>query len=326
MNLALTFPAALLLLGAIPAYLWVVRRTDRGMPLPRSATMVGGDRVSGAIGKLPVLLRSLALAALVLAIAGPTSAGAVVEERREGIPIVLAIDISSSMLAQDFRPRDRIEVAKGTIARFVQQREGDPIGLVAFAGEALTLVPTTTHRPVLLSAIEALRIGLLEDGTAIGDGLATSLNRLRHVEADGGVVVLLSDGENNRGMVDPLAAADAAAALGIRVFTVGVGSDGVAPVPVGSAPAGFRYAELPVGLDEELLREIAARTGGAYFRAMDPDALERIYEEIDRLVPSVVETTRHVESTRWAALLLVAAGFFLIGEWGIRGSRWGALP
>ena len=230
------------------------------------------------------------------------------------------------MLAQDFLPRDRLEVAKTTLARFVESREGDPMGLVGFAAEALTLVPTTTHLPFLLTALDALQVGLLEDGTAIGDGLAAAVNRLRQAEPGSAVIVLLSDGENNRGTVDPLAAADAAAVLGIQVFTVGVGSDGVARVPVGSAPEGFRYAEIQVGLDEELLREIAGRTGGAYFRATDSAALEQIYAEIDRLVPSVVEVTRTVEQTEWSALLLLIGGMLLVLEWAARSSRWGAVP
>jgi Ca-activated chloride channel family protein len=230
------------------------------------------------------------------------------------------------MLAQDFLPRDRLEVAKATIGRFIESRASDPVGLVGFAGEALTLVPPTTHRPVLLNALESLRVGLLEDGTAIGDGLAAAINRLRGGNRESAVVVLLSDGENNQGTVDPLAAAEAAATLGIQVYTVGVGSEGVARVPVGSAPTGFQYAELPVGLDEELLGEIAERTGGEYFRATDPAALERIYAEIDRLVPTTVETTRHVERTHWAGLLLILASVLLVAEWALRGSRWGVLP
>ncbi|HUE95626.1 MAG TPA: VWA domain-containing protein [Longimicrobiaceae bacterium] len=326
MTLEWALPQALPLLLVVPLYLLVARSRRVSMPLPRVTNIREAGHATKFIGHFPAAARAAALIALVLAIAGPSSAGAVIEERREGIPIVLAIDISSSMLAQDFLPRDRLEVAKATIARFVESRAADPIGVVAFAGEALTLVPTTMHRPVLLSALESLRVGLLEDGTAIGDGLAIGVNRLRRDEVGSSVIVLLSDGENNRGAIDPLAAADAAAALGVQVFTVGVGSEGVARVPIGSAPAGFRYAELPVGLDEDLLREIATRTGGAYFRATDPAALDRIYGEIDRLVPSVVETTRHVERTEWAAFLLILAGVLVAGEWAVRGSRWGAIP
>ncbi len=326
MSLFFSFPAALVLLLLIPLAIILARRSVRALPLPRTgAFRVRGLSPTAVFATMPDVFRVVSLAAIVLAIAGPTTAGAVVEERSEGVPIVLAVDISSSMLAQDFLPRDRLEVAKATMSRFVESRPNDPVALVAFAAEALTLVPATTHRGVLLSALESLQVGLLEDGTAIGDGLATSINRLRLPDATG-VVVLLSDGESNRGTVDALSAADAAAALGVRVYTVGVGSEGVAPVPIGSAPAGFQYAELPVGLDEELLGEIAERTGGTYFRATDPEALARIYAEIDRLVPSIVETTRFSESTEWAGVLLVIAAAALIAEWFTRGSRWGVIP
>jgi len=326
MNLTFATPEALLLLVAVPLYLWLVRKGVQRLPFPRAEELSENRRGDRWLAAVPDTLRVLALAALVLAIAGPASAGSVVEERGEGVPIVLAIDVSSSMLAQDFRPRDRLDVAKSTIATFVAGRPNDPIGLVAFAADALTLVPTTTNRIVILSSLESLQVGMLEDGTAVGDGLATSINRLRVPDRTDGVVVLLSDGESNRGTIDALSAADAARALGIRVFTVGVGSDGVAPVPIGSAPAGFEYAELPVGLDEELLREIATRTGGEYFRATDADALARIYGEIDRLVPSVVETTTYARMTEWAAVLLILAGLGLASEWAIRASRWGVLP
>ena len=329
MSIGWAFPAALLLLLTLPLYL-VLARAARPLPMPRAAATAAGGSAASATARLraaiPSALRVLCHAALVLAIAGPTTAGAIIEETSEGVPIVLAIDVSSSMLAQDFQPRDRLAVAKATIARFVESREADPIGVVAFAAEALTLVPATTHHGLVIGALESLQVGLLEDGTAIGDGLATAVNRLRNLEGEGGVVVLLSDGESNRGTIDPLVAADAAAALGVQVFTVGIGSEGVARVPVAQAPAGFRYAELAVGLDEELLREIADRTGGAYFRATDPAALERIYDEIDQRVPSIVETTRHVQARQWSGLLLLIAAGLLAGEWGMRGSRWGALP
>lgn len=319
------YPWAFLLLFGLPIHLLLGRRRGAAMPLPRAGSADESHRTPFP-ALIPTALRLLCLAALILAIAGPSTAGAVVEERSEGIPIILAVDISSSMLAQDFLPRDRLEVAKTTIGRFVESREGDPIGLVAFAAEALTLVPATTHRPLLLTSLESLQVGLLEDGTAIGDGLAAAVNRLRQAEPGSAVIVLLSDGESNRGTIDPLAAADAAATRGIQVYTVGVGSDGVARVPVAAAPAGFRYAEIEVGLDEELLREIARRTGGAYFRATDATALEQIYSEIDRLVPSVVDVTRTVERTEWSALLLLLAGGLLVLEWVARSSRWEPLP
>ena len=319
------FPWALIFLLGVPIHLLMGRRRGAPVPVPR-AGFLAAMHSAGIVARAPDLFRALCLVAVVLAIAGPSTQGAVIEERREGNPIVLAIDISSSMLAQDFAPRDRLEVAKSTIARFIDSREGDPIGLVGFAAEALTLVPTTIHRPLLMTALESLQVGLLEDGTAIGDGLATAVNRLRQAERGSAVIILLSDGESNRGTIDPLAAADAAARLGIQVFTVGVGSEGLARVPVAPAPAGFRYVELQVGLDEELLRDIADRTGGAYFRATDPAALERIYGEIDRLVPTVVEVNRRVERTEWSAVLIMLAGTLLVLEWVVRGSRWGTVP
>lgn len=326
MNIEFTHPLALLLLLALPTYYLLTRRGERGIPLPRAGQLRDAGAGAAVLAWLPSGVRLLAMTALVLAIAGPSTAGAVVEERREGIPIILAVDVSSSMLAQDFRPRDRLEVAKATISRFIDGREADPIGLVAFAGEALTLVPATTHRAVLLAAVASLRVGLLDDGTAIGDGLATAVNRLRPFERGSGVIVLLSDGENNRGTIDPLAAADAASAHGVQVFTIGVGSEGVAPVPVEASADGFQYAELQVGLDEEMLRAVAARTDGAYFRATDPQTLERIYAEIDRMVPSIVETTLRVETIDWTLAMLLAGAVLLLLEWGIRGSRFGALP
>jgi Ca-activated chloride channel homolog len=325
MSLTWARPLALLLLLLIPLYPLLARRRSHSMPLPRSSALRQSGYGSRLIRILPGTLRTLVLIALVLALAGPSTAGAVVEERSEGIPIVIAVDVSSSMLAQDFRPRDRLTVAKSTIASFTENRPGDPIGLVAFAAEALTLVPATTNRPVLQAAIESLQIGLLEDGTAIGDGLAAAVNRLRHFDGEG-VIILLSDGESNRGTVDALDAARAAATLGLSVYTIGVGSESVAPVPVGGGPAGYRYAELPVGLDEDLLMEVASLTGGRYFRATEAAALERIYQEIDQLVPSVVETTRHVEQTSWVAPLLLLGGLLLISEWSVRGSRWGVFP
>ena len=326
MNIEFARPLALLLLLTLPTYYALARRGTSGIPLPRAGQLREAAVGSFVLARVPSVARLLAMAALILAIAGPTTAGAVVEERREGVPIVLAVDVSSSMLAQDFRPRDRLEVAKATISRFIEGREADPIGLVAFAGEALTLVPATTHRAVLLAAVASLRVGLLDDGTAIGDGLATAVNRLRPFERGNGVIVLLSDGENNRGTIDPIAAADAASVHAVQVFTIGVGSEGVAPVPVEASADGFQYAELRVGLDEGMLQAIAERTDGAYFRATDPQTLERIYAEIDRMVPSIVETTQRVETVDWTLAMLLAGALMLLAEWGIRGSRLGALP
>lgn len=330
-------PLWLLLLPFVLAVAVIVSRARRALPLPAASGATVRSRRSAWLAAAPMTLRALTLTLLVLALARPRSPGGLVEESSAGIPIVVAIDVSSSMLAQDWRcedppcpagadSRDRLEVAKGTVRRFVETRAADPIGLVAFAAEAITLVPITRHRPLLLSALESLRVGLLEDGTAIGEGLATAVNRLRRASGDTRVAVLMSDGESNRGEIDPLEAASAAAALGIQVYTIGVGSVGTASVPVRREAEGVRYEEAPVGVDEALLRQIAEMTGGEYYRAANPAALERIYARIDRLIPAPVETRRFVRYTEWYLWLLAAAAGTLLLEWALRASRWGAVP
>ena len=216
-----------------------------------------------------------------MAAAGPRVGGDRVELKREGIAIVITIDISSSMLAEDFAPSNRLEVAKRQAIAFVRGRQADRIGLVAFAGEALTQVPVTLDYAVVEQAILEMRIGSLEDGTAIGSGLATAVNRLRRAPDRSKVVLLLTDGENNKGLIDPRTAAAAATAYGVKVYTIGVGTEGEAPIPTGrSLGGGFRYEVLPVKIDEELLQEIADRTGGRYFRAKDSEALKDRFRDM----------------------------------------------
>jgi Ca-activated chloride channel family protein len=230
--------------------------------------------------------------------------------KQEGIAIVITIDISSSMLAEDFAPSNRLEVAKRQAVGFVRGRSADRIGLVAFAGEALTQVPVTLDYPVVEQAVMDLKIGSLEDGTAIGSGLATAVNRLRRAPDKSKVILLLTDGENNKGLIDPRTAAATAAAFGIKVYTIGVGTIGEAPIPTGRGLGGFRYELLPVRIDEPLLREIAAKTGGRYFRARDTEALSRIFRQIDALEKTPVQVTRYTrydEATRPLILLGLGA-------------------
>lgn len=285
-------PLLLLLLLAIPAWWWFRRRVRVTVPF-------SDVRLAGKAGsppwwsRLPPVLRSLVLAAFIMAAAGPQVGGSTVEERREGIAIVIAIDISSSMLAEDFAPSNRMEVAKQEAINFISGRKADRIGLVAFAGEALTQVPVTLDYAVVEQAVKALRIGILEDGTAIGSGLATAVNRLRRTPGKSKVVLLLTDGENNRGRIDPRTAAATAAAYGIKVYTIGVGTDGEAPFPTGRGIGGFRYEVLPVKIDEGLLREIADKTGGKYFRARDSEGLARVFNQIDALERTPVTITRY---------------------------------
>jgi Ca-activated chloride channel homolog len=330
LSVHLVHPAALAALLLVPAiWYWERRGESRAVTRPRLGPLLAsGIRSARWRGRIPDLLRIGAAVLLVLALARPRTEGGVIEERTEGVPIAIAFDISSSMLAEDFAPDNRLEVARRATREFVAMRPHDPIALIAFAGEAITQVPLTTDRRVLFAAIGNLRIGLLEDGTAIGMGLATALTRLQGVDAADRVVVLLSDGENNRGEIEPMEAALAASGAGVRVYTVGVGTDSAAPVPLRRAPDGavLQYAELPVGIDEPLLREIAATTGGAYFRADSPDALDGVYAELARLVPSPVEIRRSVEYREWYPLLVVLGALALLIEWLVRGSRWGRIP
>jgi Ca-activated chloride channel family protein len=303
----------LLLLLLLPLAWWWWRRNKRP-PATRYSDLrlINLVKETNWLARLPMACRLLAFTAWVIAAAGPRLGGAQVELKKEGIAIVIAVDISSSMLAEDFSPSNRMEVAKQQATSFIKGRSADRIGLVAFSGEALTQVPITVDYPVLEQAVASLRIGMLEDGTAIGTGLATSVNRLREAPGKSKVILLLTDGENNRGTVDPRTAAAAAAALGIKVYTIGVGTEGEAPVPTGRGLSGFRYEMLPVRIDEPLLRDIAATTGGRYFRAKDSEALARIFQQIDGLEKTPIQVTRYVKYDE-IAKPLVLAGMLLLG-------------
>ncbi|HEX7338234.1 MAG TPA: VWA domain-containing protein [Gemmatimonadales bacterium] len=300
----------LLLLLALGLWWWLRRR--REVPAARYSDVTlaaeAGRRRWWVV--LPPALRALVLIALGLAAAGPRIGGDTVEVKKEGIAIVITIDISSSMLAEDFAPSNRLEVAKRQAVGFIRGRSADRIGLVAFAGEALTQVPVTLDYPVIEQAVMDLKIGSLEDGTAIGSGLATAVNRLRRAPDKSKVILLLTDGENNKGLIDPRTAAATAAAFGIKVYTIGVGTIGEAPIPTGRGLGGFRYELLPVRIDEPLLQEIAQKTGGRYFRAKDSEALSRIFRQIDELEKTPIQVTRYTrydETTRPLILLGLGA-------------------
>ena len=303
-------PWLLLLLLLLP--LWWLLRRRRTVPAARysDVTLPAMATRRRWWVVLPPVLRGMALAGLCLAAAGPRIGGDTVEIKQEGIAIVITIDISSSMLAEDFAPSNRLEVAKRQAVGFIRGRAADRIGLVAFAGEALTQVPVTLDYPVIEQAVMDLKIGSLEDGTAIGSGLATAVNRLRRAPDKSKVILLLTDGENNKGLIDPRTAAATAAAFGIKVYTIGVGTIGEAPIPTGRGLGGFRYELLPVRIDEPLLQEIAQKTGGRYFRAKDSEALSRIFRQIDALEKTPIHVTRYTrydETTRPLILLGLAA-------------------
>jgi Ca-activated chloride channel family protein len=303
-------PWLLLLLLALAAWWWIRRRRPTPAARYSDVTLPASAVRRAWWVMLPPAFRGLALATLILAAAGPRIGGDKVEVKQEGIAIVITIDISSSMLAEDFAPSNRLEVAKRQAVGFIRGRTADRIGLVAFAGEALTQVPVTLDYPVIEQAVMDLKIGSLEDGTAIGSGLATAVNRLRRAPDKSKVILLLTDGENNKGLIDPRTAAATASAFGIKVYTIGVGTIGEAPIPTGRGLGGFRYELLPVRIDEPLLQEIAQKTGGRYFRAKDSEALSRIFRQIDVLEKTPIQITRYTrydETTRPLILLGLGA-------------------
>ena len=258
------------------------------------------------------VFRMIALALLIIALARPQSTSRGENVTTEGIDIILTTDISGSMLAEDFRP-NRIEAAKKVGIDFIEARPSDRIGLVVFAGESFTQCPLTIDHPVIVNLIKQIKSGMVEDGTAIGSGLATAVSRLKESKAKSRVIILLTDGVNNRGSIDPMTAAQIAQTFGIRVYTVGVGTVGVAPYPV-QTPFGTQYENMQVEIDEALLQKIADLTGGKYFRATDNRALKDIYQEIDRLEKTKIEVLqfrRHKEEYYTAAMF---SGIFLLLE------------
>jgi Ca-activated chloride channel homolog len=319
------FPWLLLALLGLPLWWWWRARRERpdGIVFSRVGLLKSLPRAGKALPRALFTLRNLALIGLVIAVARPRAPGRMQRSSSEGIDIVVAFDISSSMLAEDFQPQNRLEVARARVKDFVRMRTSDRLGVIAFSGEALTQVPLTTDYPVVLAALDNLQPGQLEDGTAIGTAIATAANRLRDAAGRSRVMVLMTDGVSNRGSIDPRTAAQAAAAFGIRIYTIGVGTEGMAPVPVGRGVFGLRYENRPVEIDDELLTDVARVTGGRYFRARDAAALTRITEEIDRLERTPVQTRSYVqyaELYRWplgiALFALVAE--LALGVWRVR--------
>jgi Ca-activated chloride channel homolog len=302
-------PEALLLLLLLPVW-WLLRRrrSDDAIVFSRTDVLARGPKAGRAIARLIFILRNVAIASVIVALARPRSGAHIENISSSGINIVLSMDLSSSMLAQDFQPNNRLEVAKARAKQFVRARQSDRIGVVAFAGEALTQVPLTTDQPVVLQALDNLQAGQLEDGTALGLGIATAANRLRDAPGKSRVMIVVTDGVNNRGDIDPLSAAKAAAVYGIKIYGIGVGTEGVAPVPVGRDVFGLRFENQPVKIDEALLRQIASLTGGRYFRARDGAALGQIYAQIDRLERAPVESRTQVSYTE---LYRIALGIAL---------------
>ena len=273
---------------------------------------------------LPFVLRMLAIACVIVAIARPQRSDSWRNHSTEGIDIVLTLDISGSMLAQDLKP-DRLEAAKRVATEFVNNRPNDNVALVAFSGQSFTQCPLTINHAELINLMTGLKSGMIEDGTAIGSGLATSVNRLRDSQAKSKVIILLTDGSNNRGEIAPITAGEIAKSFGIRVYTIGVGSQGEAPYPF-KTPYGIQYQNIPVEIDEATLQSIADITGGKYFRAVDNKSLRAIYEEIDQLEKTKIlvhEYSRKEELYHW---FILAALLLLIAEVALRNTVFRSIP
>ncbi len=286
-------PQLLILILAIPAlvYLYVRRRRLRSGAIRYSdveALKQSDARRSGRYRHGLFALRMVALVAFIVAFSRPQTGVTSETVSAEGIDIVLAIDVSSSMLAEDLEP-NRLEAAKVVAADFVEGRVNDRIGLVVFAGEAFTQVPLTLDYSVVTDLLGQMEVGMIEDGTAVGMGLATAVKRLQASDAESRVVVLLTDGRNNTGEIGPVTAGQMAQALGVRVYTIGAGGEGMARIPIDDPMLGRRYANVEVDIDEASLREVAETTGGRYFRATDREGLGQIYEEIDALETTEIE-------------------------------------
>ena len=288
-------PEFLLLLLVIPAIAaWVFFKKEDphvSLKMPTLASIAGMSSIRSTLRRYLPLLRALAFVALVIAIARPRQTLKEEDIKAEGIDICLVMDLSSSMLAQDFKP-DRLEVSKRVAADFVEKREYDRIGLSVFSGEAFTQCPLTTDHRIVKEFLASLRCGILEDGTAIGMGLATAVNRLKESDAESKVVILLTDGVNNAGYIKPLTASEIAREFEVKVYTIGVGSTGDALTPVSRRSDGrYIFGLARVEIDEDLLQQIADMTGGKYFRATSAESLERIYAEIDQLEKTEIEVT-----------------------------------
>ena len=302
-------PHYLLLLLLLPPLVWWYRtRSERTFGAVRYSAVDrlrrADRRRAGRWRHALFGLRLLALGLLLVAFARPQTGVTAENVATDGIDIVLGLDLSSSMLAEDLEP-NRIGAARQAAANFVRRRPNDRIGLVVFAGEAFTQAPLTLDHRVVTMLIEELEVGIIDDGTAIGMGLATAVRRLSASRAESKVIVLLTDGRNNRGSIDPATAAQMAQALGVRIYAVGAGTRGSAPVPVDDPLFGRRTVAMQVDIDDEALAEMASLTGGRYFRATDRQSLERVYEEIDALETTAIEMTSF---TRYGELFHLPLG------------------
>lgn len=309
----------LLLLLLIPAIVWYILKHKKAQASMSVSSTEAFDKMprtyKSYLRHVVFVLRLLVIACVIVVLARPMTTDSWHKSSTEGVDVIVALDISGSMLSRDFEP-NRLEAAKSVAAQFIAGREYDNIGLVVFAGEGFTMCPMTTDHAVLLNLMKDVDCGMLVDGTAVGDGLATAVNRIKDGPAKSKTIILLTDGTNNAGVVDPITAAEIARSYGIRVYTIGVGTKGMAPSPV-MTPYGIRYQNMPVEIDEDKLRQIASIGDGQYFRATDEDVLRNVFAEIDEMEKtklSVQQFSRREEAYMpWAiaAMLLLAIEIIL---------------
>lgn len=303
---------------ALAWYLWRRKEFNASLRMASTRGFLKRDLVSKLKPAL-FALRLLALTAIIVAMARPQTQDISTRTKTtKGIDIVMAIDVSSSMLARDLKP-NRLAALKDVAAEFIRKRPMDRIGLVAYAGESYTKTPITSDKSIVLRALEEITYGELNDGTAIGMGLATAVNRLKESKAISKVIILLTDGVNNSGFIEPQTAANLAVEFGIKTYTIGLGTNGNALSPISYNPDGsFRYGLRQVEIDEELLEKIAELTGGQYFRATDNEKLEAIYDEINKLEKTEIEEFKYYRyEEKFRAWVLLAGGFLLL-EWFFR--------
>jgi Ca-activated chloride channel family protein len=303
------------------ALLWYFFKRKEQTASLKISTIKGfsSDNFLPKLKPLLFVLRLLGLAAIIVAMARPqTKEVSTKTKTTNGIDILMAIDVSTSMLARDLKP-DRLSALKKIAADFIKKRPNDRIGLVVFAGESYTKTPITSDKGIILNSLKEVTFGTLEDGTAIGMGLATSVNRLKESKALSKVIILLTDGVNNAGFIEPQTAAELAIEYGIKTYTIGLGTKGNALSPIAYNSDGtFRYSMMPVEIDEALLKTIADATGGAYFRATDNASLEAIYEEINKLEKTEIEEFKYTNYEEKYRPWLLLAGILLLFEWLLR--------
>ncbi len=275
--------------------------------------LIQSDSLKVKLLKLLPLLKTLAFICIVFGLARPQSALSEKEISTEGIDIVLSLDISGSMLAKDFEP-DRLEAAKKVAIQFIKGRPNDRVGLVIFSGESFTQCPITIDHAVLLNLFKDIHSGMVEDGTAIGMGLATAVARLKESKSKTKVIILMTDGVNNMGYIDPYTSIQIAKAFGVRVYTIGIGKNGNAPYPVKDQNGNIFYQSFPVQIDEPLLRKIAQETGGNYFRATNNTSLKKIYENIDTLEKSKIKISNYHRKSEHYHLFILLAFIFLLTD------------